>query len=397
MQLRDHERLGHLSYCTNIHAGETWPDVITSLRTCLPPIKAAVCPAHRFGVGLRLGASAAKALGQRAAMNELKEFLEDGGYYVFTINGFPYGSFHGQPVKENVYAPDWSTPERLAYSNALADILVQLLPEGTDGSISTVPGTFKPWAQGRRKAIGARLVDHVAYLVTLRERTGKTIALALEPEPYCMLETIAETVVFFKEHLFSRDAVLRLSDATGLGTADAENALRLHLGVCYDVCHAAVEYEDHVTSIDDLRRAGIAVSKLQLSSALRVPEVTQDAANLLRPFDEPVYLHQVIGRGANELRRYKDLPEAFADIKRALGEEWRIHFHVPVFLDELQDFGTTQFFLRDILALHRDNPIAPHLEVETYTWDVLPDSYRDVDLPTAISRELNWVIGQLLP
>ena len=397
MQFDGHEHLGHLSYCTNIHAGETWPDVISSLQTHLPSIKAKFCPGKPFGVGLRLGASAAQALVRPEALAELKRFLEDGDYYVFTINGFPYGPFHGQPVKENVYAPDWSTPERLAYSNSLADILEQILPEGIEGSISTVPGTFKPWADGRRETIAAMLLDHVAHLVKLKERSGVSIALALEPEPYCMLETIDETVNFFNEYLFTGDAVARLSRATGLNAVNAEDALRRHLGVCYDVCHAAVEYEDPVGSIRSLKAAGIAIPKLQLSSALRIAKLAPETAGLLRPFDEPVYLHQVIAQNGEGIRRYHDLPEALADGQQTAEEEWRIHFHVPVFLDELKDFGTTQFFLREILAQHLVDPIAPHLEVETYTWDVLPDAYRSVDVSTAIARELNWVKGQLLP
>ena len=397
MRFAGHEQLGHLSYCTNIHAGEAWPDVIASLRTCLPPIKAKLCPDRAFGVGLRLGASAAQTLTQPEALNELKEFLEEGDYYVFTINGFPYGPFHGRPVKENVYAPDWSTPERLASSNTLADILAELLPKGVDGSISTVPGTFKPWAEGRKEAIVVNLVDHVTHLVRLEERTGISIALALEPEPCCMLETIEETVAFFTDYLFAGEAVERLKKPTKLIAADAEAALRRHLGVCYDVCHAAVEYEDPAGSVQALRAAGITIPKLQLSSALRIAEVTPETADLLRPFEEPVYLHQVIARNGQGLRRFHDLPEALADSQKAQGEEWRIHFHVPVFLDELKDFGTTQFFLRDILALHRADPIAPHLEVETYTWDVLPNEYRGVDVSTAIARELGWVKDRLLP
>ena len=79
----------------------------------------------------------------------------------------------------------------------------------------------------------------------------------------------------------------------------------------------------------------------------------------------------------------------------AQGSEWRVHFHVPVFLAEMEHFSTTQDFLRDILALHRERPISGHLEVETYTWDVLPERYRGVPVATAIARELNWVKSQL--
>ena len=391
MQLDGAPSLGHLTYCTNIHAGETWPEVLDGLRRHLPPIKAAVAPEVPFGVGLRLSAVAAEALEQAAALEELQSLLEAGGYYVFTINGFPYGAFHGQRVKEGAYRPDWSETPRLDYTNRLADILARLLPEGMTGSVSTVPGTFKPWAEGAVDAITHNLVAHVGHLVALKERTGKRVLLALEPEPYCLLETIEETIDFFQARLFGTAATRQLSEQTGLAVPAAEAALRRHLGVCYDVCHAAVEFEDPRASVAALQAAGIEIAKVQLSSALRIRSVESTTAERLRPFDEPVYLHQVVERRGTELQRYLDLPEALDGIDEARGNEWRIHFHVPIFLEEIENFSTTQDFLREILALHREDPITEHLEVETYTWDVLPPHLRDVEVSTAIARELTWV------
>ena len=190
-------------------------------------------------------------------------------------------------------------------------------------------------------------------------------------------------------------AAQRLAELVGVSEASAEEALRRHIGVCYDVCHAAVEYEDPRASIEALRAAGISIPKLQLSSALRIPEMTSFLAGALAPFDEPVYLHQAIERRRGELVRHLDLPDALNALDQAIGHEWRVHFHVPIFLDELEHFSTTQDFLKEILALHREQPISDHLEVETYTWDVLPERYRGVDVSTAIARELNWVRQEL--
>ena len=391
--------LGHLTYCTNIHAGESWPEVRTALARHLPEVRRQVAPDRPFGVGLRLSALAAGALAEPAALDELKSLLAASDCYVFTINGFPYGPFHGRRVKEAVYQPDWRHEERLAYSDRLADLLVELLPDDAEleGSVSTVPGTFKPLAEapGAIDDIARNLVRHAAHLVGIRERTGRTIALALEPEPWCYLETIDETVRFFEQHLFGAAAVRQLIDLTGLARSDAEAALRRHLGVCYDVCHAAVEFEDPAASLRALEAAAIGVPKLQLSAALRIAAVGPETAAQLRPFDEPVYLHQVIERRGDRLTRHLDLPDALAGIAGSAGTEWRVHFHVPIFLAELRDFSTTQAFLREILARHRQQPISRHLEVETYTWDVLPAHYRQVDVASAIARELAWVIEQL--
>lgn len=387
--------LGHLTYCTNIHAGEPLAEVMDSLALHLPNIKAQVAGAAPLGVGLRLGFAAANSLREPGALLRLKQFLADGGYYVFTLNGFPYGTFHGQAVKENAYQPDWSDPQRLAYTNHLADILSALLPAGQDGSVSTVPCTFKPWLGQRLPAITDHLIRHVAHLVGIATRTGQTISLALEPEPYCYLETIDEAVEFFNGQLFCTSGVAKLAALTGLTHSQAEAAMRRHMGVCYDVCHAAVEFEDAKTSIERLRANGILIGKVQLSSALRVASMNADSRKHLAAFAEPTYLHQVVEKSAGALNRFVDLPQALAHAPSADGAEWRVHFHVPIFLERMAHFDTTQAFLKDVLALHRADPFTRHLEVETYTWDVLPEPYRKVDLSTAIARELNWVKTEL--
>ncbi len=395
MELTGGPGLGHLTYCTNIHPGEDWPAVLAALRRYLPAVKARLAPERPLGVGLRLAASAARALREPAALDELRGLLHDGDFYVFTLNGFPYGAFHGQRVKEGAYRPDWTQPERLAYTNTLADLLAELLPPAMNGSISTVPGTYKDWASQAVPAIVDHLLQHVAHLVALRERTGRTLVLALEPEPCCLLETVAETVAFFEGELFGAEAARRLGELSGLGPAAAQEALRTHLGVCYDVCHAAVEFEDPRASVEALRNAGISIAKLQLSCALAIPSVDRAALRALQPFDEPVYLHQVVQRRDGRLTRFTDLEPARAAFDPAPGTEWRIHFHVPIFREQLEVFSTTQPFLREILALHRERPLSEHLEVETYTWDVLPEQFRKVDADEAIARELAWVRDRL--
>jgi sugar phosphate isomerase/epimerase len=381
----------HLAYCTNIHPAESAPEVLASLEEYLPQVKRRVSPHAAMGVGLRLGAAAAAA-----ELAELKALLDRLGCYVFTINGFPYGPFHGQPVKEAVYRPDWSRAERLVYTKLLAKHLAQLLPSGCAGSLSTVPVTFKGWAdEATIAAAAANLVDCAAHLWQLEEEAGRRIVLALEPEPCCFLETIAETVAFFDERLFAPAATSRFAEATGVTQGAAAEALRRHLGVCYDVCHAAVEFEDPDASFAVLEAAGIAVAKLQISAALRLPQVDSRAVEALRRFDEPVYLHQVVARRGGALTRYADIPQAIAARDGAPAEEWRVHFHVPIFLEEIEPFSTTQPFLAAVLERQRRRPVTDHLEVETYTWDVLPPELRLGDLGASIARELDWVKGRL--
>jgi sugar phosphate isomerase/epimerase len=393
----------HLTYCTNIHPGETWAEVRANLERHVRAVKASVAPSQPFGVGLRLSAVAASTLAQPAELEAFSAFLRASGLYVFTINGFPYGPFHGTRVKEEVYLPDWLDEARLRYTDGLADLLAALLPDesGLEGTVSTVPGAYKARVRDGDDAarMAELMVRHAAGLHRLRERTGKTVSLALEPEPCCHMETVDETVRFFETHLFASSAVSAFGRLTGLGRGESESALRRYLGVCFDACHMAVEFEDAAAGLAALRRAGIRVGKVQVSAGLRLRMDPGDRAlvDALRPFAEGVYLHQVVERRDGRLVRYLDLPEALEAAARDGGgpREWRIHFHVPLFREELGRFASTQDYLRGVLHLLRREAHAPHLEVETYTWDVLPQEYRREDIAVAVARELRWVLGEL--
>lgn len=384
----------HLTYCSNIHPGESWAEVRANVERYFPAVRDRVAPDVEFGIGLRLSARAARELGSGDALAQFREFMAGNKLYVFTINGFPYGTFHGTRVKEEVYLPDWRDQERLRYTDELAELLEKLLPDGVEGSISTVPGAFKPAIRGAAdvELIADNMIRHVAKLVEIEERSGRKIALAIEPEPHCFIETIEESVRFFRDHLFSTRAERRLAELTGQKRPQAQAALRQHVGLCLDLCHAAVEFEDPVACITDLADAGIRVTKLQISAGLRLPHLTPAAVAALKQFDDPVYLHQVVERGPAGIRRYLDLPEALATATDgADGREWRVHCHVPIFMDDLGAFSSTQSFISEVLDIHRVRPVSPHLEVETYTWNVLPEHLRAGGMEQAIARELNWV------
>ncbi len=364
----------HLTYCTNIHAGEEWVDVRDAIALVLPRVRQHLGATGPFGIGLRLSASAAAALSEPETLTEFQQYLADNDHYVFTINGFPYGAFHRERVKEQVYLPDWRDPKRLAYSNQLADILATLLPsEIPTGSVSTVPGAFKPHVKGVAdvEAVARGIRAHAEHLARLEARTGRRIRLALEPEPSCLLETVEETCQFFDQYL-------------------AEADVRRYIGVCVDTCHMAVEFEDPSQLLSTFANAGVDVVKVQISSAL---DVSAKEIGALRPFAEDTYLHQVVARHAGSLERFVDLPDALAHAGRA--DDWRVHFHVPLFLEHLGALATTQPFVAAFLAALRANPVCDQLEVETYTWDVLPAEHRTLDVAEAIARELDWVRSQL--
>jgi sugar phosphate isomerase/epimerase len=388
----------HLSYCTNIHPGESWREVRQNLERYLVPVRERVAPGRPFGVGLRLSGASARTLAEPGTLAELQEFLAEHELYVFTINGFPYGPFHGRPVKEQVYLPDWLDPERLAYTNRLADILAAMVPSGVEGTISTVPGAFAPRVRGEedQARMARAMVEHVAHLVRLRESSSRRVALALEPEPCCFLETITQAVAFFEHHLFSSEATAQLARATGSSTAAAESAIREHLGICLDACHLAVEFEDPAQVLDLLGAAGIRVPKVQVTAGLRVVLREGDDAALeaLAAFADDVYLHQVVERDERGvLTRHLDLPQALA-AARDTGvrgtREWRVHFHVPVFRERYGVFEGTQGYVAELLRLVRERDVSRHFEAETYTWDVLPEEFRREGIVAGITREVEW-------
>jgi len=394
----------HLSYCTNIHPAESWATVRENFDRYVLPVREQVSPGEPFGLGLRLSGQASEELTAPAALDEFREFLDQNGLYVFTLNGFPYGPFHGQPVKEDVYLPNWMQSERLAYTDRLANLLEILLPEGMDGTISTVPGAFAALIGGEAdvERMTLNLVRHAVHLRRIEERSGKHLSLALEPEPWCYLERVDQTVTFFREHLFGPRAVEEVRSLTGGSVSEAEELLRKHLTVCFDGCHMAVEFEEPRAALRAFEAEGVRIGKYQISAGLHLT-FSGDAATdaglraQLAEFADSVYLHQVVERRENgEIRRYLDLPEALAAAATdATPREWRVHFHVPLFREQLGPFRSTQAYLRELIGLLGGGTPDAHWEVETYTWGVLPEEYRSEGVVAAVARELRWVIDEI--
>jgi sugar phosphate isomerase/epimerase len=394
----------HLTYCTNIHPADGWDQVLASLRRYGPPLKARLSPDAPFGLGLRLSARDARELLAGEHLIELQRFLDAEGLYVAIINGFPYGTFHNTVVKAEVYAPDWRDPARLAYTEDLARILAALLPDGLDGGVSTAPLSYKAWVaqdRGALPAMAAGVAGVAATMARLRETHGAFIHLDIEPEPDCVLETSAETIAFFNEHLLPAGVPV-VAEALGIGRSAAEEVLRQHVQVCFDCCHFAVEFEDPGAALARFDAAGIRIGRVQLSSAVDVtlpagPPAFHDASRRLRPFADPVYLHQVVERPAAAhapLARYPDLGDALDRGATDQDRQWRIHFHVPLFTHDYEGLGSTQRYVADVLALAASRRFTTHLEIETYTWDVLPGSLK-IDLLDSIEREYQWVLKTL--
>tara|TARA_R110002020_G_scaffold62910_1_gene167809 strand:+ start:1853 stop:3058 length:1206 start_codon:yes stop_codon:yes gene_type:complete len=390
----------HLTYCTNIHPGENWEITFANLKKYVPLIKNAVSDDESFGLGLRLSNKASEELATNNNLDVFKKWLKENNVYIFTMNGFPYGNFHNERVKDLVHAPDWTTEERITYTKRLADQLAQLLPENISGGISTSPISYKHWHPSfvdKRTAFktGAKnLAKIILHLFEIENRTGKYVHLDIEPEPDGLIENSDELIEFFNLYLkpIAKDY---LEQRIAANEQLAEQLIYKYITVCYDVCHFSLAYEEPENTLKMFASEGIKVGKIQVSSALKILSNGGDNKKIwesLSKFNESTYLHQVTELVDGKVKTYNDLPVVLENKKDF--SELRAHFHVPIFLEEFDGLYSTQDQILNVVNYLQNENISEHLEIETYTWDVLPENLK-TDLSSSIIREIDWLKNKL--
>lgn len=379
---------GHLSYCSNIHPGEIWEEHFANLRSTVPMVKKEVCPNQAMGLGLRIANQASIDLIEDSnKLADLKTWLTQEDIYIFTLNGFPYGGFHNTIVKDQVHAPDWTTQDRVNYTRRLIDLLVELLPSNLlEGGISTSPLSYKYWWDQRDTAISQatmELLKLVPYLAQTEQKTGKWIHIDIEPEPDGLLENHREFVDWYT------DILIPYAITAGI----PEDWVRRHIHICFDVCHYGVSFDIPSVCLQELEEKNISIGKIQISSALRV-DLRKDASariDALKQYEEPTYLHQVKAlKKDGTFEQFKDLGEALAHYQDGIYDEWRVHFHVPLFLDSYGLLNSTQAEIAETLAYHQQHYVTRMMEIETYTWGVLPSEYQE-SIETSIAREVTYI------
>lgn len=391
-------------YCTNVHAGTSLSAAQDNLLKYAAAVRQQVAPQGRLPVGLWMPEPAAMSLVEQNGVLEFRDWLHEHSFLPYTINGFPQGDFHQKVVKHAVYEPTWTCDTRTRYTLYLAEILEAILPNGGTGSISTLPlgWPHAPWSAETMKTAADNLLQVARFLERLSQQRGREVVLAIEAEPGCVLSTAEDMVEFFEHFLFSGP--------------DRELARR-HLTVCHDICHSGVMFESQADVLARYRQAGMRIGKVQVSSAVHVPwdqcvgdpQRQAALAAQLQALDEPKFLHQTVeqnGAGGRQWMR-DDLPQA---LQRHLSAEslsagsyptrpWRVHFHVPIFVERFGQLQTTQSDIAEAVAYlqqHQSDPIAGtpwftgHYEVETYAWTVLPSELAQDDLASGIARELQY-------
>ncbi|MEU6348399.1 metabolite traffic protein EboE [Streptomyces sp. NPDC047072] len=364
----------HLGYCSNVHQAEDLEGVIAQLAAYAEPVRERL-DVGRLGIGLWLAHPVVSELtADQGALARLKAELRSRGLETVTLNAFPYAGFHREVVKKDVYLPDWTDEARLTYTLDCARILAELLPDDAErGSISTLPLAWRdPWpsasAEAARRALD-RLSDGLAGI---EDDTGRRIRVAFEPEPGCVVETTAQAV-------------------RALGGLDPDR-----LGVCLDACHLAVQFEHPAAALRRLADAGLPVVKLQASCAVEAEDPADPVARAaLRRLAEPRFLHQTRAATSAEVLAADDLPDALDGALPADSGPWRVHFHAPLHAEPEPPLRTTADQLDQVLAGLFDGPsaVTDHIEVETYTWSVLPEP--PTDLPGGIAAELAWARDRL--
>lgn len=389
---------GHLTYCSNIHTGESWELHFAELKANIPIIKQQTCPEKPMGIGLRLSNQASIDLTEHAHLKAFKAWLTEQDCYVFTMNGFPYGGFHDVVVKDQVHAPDWTTDDRVEYTIRMFKILAKLLPEKIqEGGISTSPLSYRFWwpeeenLQKATKLATQNILLVVDELIKIGKETGKIMHLDIEPEPSGLLENGMEFIEWYQNYLIP--LAFEHFAEQGILADKALKYVQRHVQLCYDVCHFGVSFEEPQLIINQLNSFGIRVGKIQISSALKVDFRTDGESKIkeLAKYDEPTYLHQVVAKlNEGTFQKFADLKEAIDNFEPNKYMEWRIHFHVPLFLDNYGLLGSTQSEIVKTLSLHKKDSFTNHLEIETYTWGVLPKESQ-LPLNESIAREIDWV------
>lgn len=377
-----HRRIG---YCTNVHAGRDWDETFKNLQQHAVEVRQLFSPGDPMGIGLWLSANSARKLVEGDGVRAFADWLGEARLVPFTLNGFPYGDFHQPVVKHRVYEPTWWQPERREYTEQLVDILDQLLPQDEEGSISTLPIAWgRPMPSSENLAAAGRQLKQLAeYLERLEQERQRLIYVCLEPEPGCVFDTTRGAVDYFEQYLLDgRDA----------------DRVRRYIRLCHDVCHAAVMFEPQQEVFQQLSEAGILVGKIQVSAAVsarfsELDEMERAAALAeLSEFNEPRYLHQtVILEEDGQEHFFEDLPDALASAKGQLPTgEWRVHFHVPIYLPSFGELHTTQHEIQAALAAASEQSGVSHFEVETYAWSVLPPELKQSSLAAGIAQEMRW-------
>jgi sugar phosphate isomerase/epimerase len=373
--------LAPLGYSSNLHAAETVDELEGVLASFTAEARRRL-GWERLGLDLRLGSVAIRELAaDPKPLARLRRALDAAGAAAHSLNAFPLRPFQAAVVKADAYRPDWTESEREYDTIAIIPVALGLSDDRLV-TVSTVPGSYRPFGAARNDhgAIAGALGRFAAHAALAKRACGRQVVLALEPEPWCTLETSHDAVAFWRGPLASHGVVAAAALLDG-DQAAARTAVAEHLGVCFDTCHLSLAFEDQRAAVARLVAAGVRIAKCQFSAAPEVLDPHHDRAGVaaLRALAEPRFMHQTAAASASgSLSKVEDLDQLDTCLARLpSATAVRSHFHIPVFR-EPQGSGLSSTVADSRIGLAACIAAGcEHLSVETYTWSILAAHERD--------------------
>ena len=381
-----------LAYCSNVHPGASLTTVERNLSEHFSQVRQ-LRQLPEMSSGLWLSAQTADELMSSAeTLARFKQNLNDNGVLLTSLNGFPFGNFHLDVVKEKVYLPTWAEASRLTYTQQLAEILAACLPENINiGAISTLPFAYaSTWSEELHQAAIKQLLELTCYLKTLEQKTNKRIVLCIEMEPDCVFQSTDELVNFFTNDLLPSALKNKISKA---------DVLR-YIGCCFDTCHQAVMNENIEQSLSQINQAGIYIGKIQISNAIKATLNDQQSVTALTQlFQDQKFLHQSKIFNNNQfVAAVADLNEV--ELSQLLTAQQQItaniHYHIPIHQTEFSQafLSSTQVAITTTLDFVKNQlSYQPYLEIETYTWlNLIADNHQQTfNLHQGLAAEFTWL------
>lgn len=391
------------AFCSNLLPQESLDDLLPALLTFAKGVRQQ-SEVPLLGIDLRLGLQAITQANQRSDLADWRQRFQEAGLVITTLNAFPLLPFQSDVVKDQAYRPDWGSTDRLKASISAIAIADQLSHEADEiCTISTLPGSYRPWAEAEADPL--TMARHLGQWVVAawhhRQRGGRRVVLAIEPEPCCSWGSGAELAQFWQtygQHTLSQVCQDLHS------TIDGQTAINEHLACCWDTCHASVVFEDQAGAIAALSHLGLAPLKVQYSAAPgAAPPLSAAGIAALVALDEPRFCHQVgIRDQASHITVLPDLSHLAAWHARLSAAEQqslaaiRTHFHIPIHRDpDSPELASTIADSRLGLAAALRHG-ARHVSVETYTWSLRAAHGEDPIAGTAAEiRHLQQTLNDL--
>ncbi len=381
----------HLTYCTNIHKEKNWKKIFKNLNTYPNLIRKKIKKNEKFSIGLCL--SHLNTLELKNILITFKQWLKNNHFYIQTINGFCYQTFHKKNIKHSIYYPNWNNIKRYNFTKLLIKTLNYLLTEKY-GTISTIPIFYKKTVKTKKvkyyslqKSI-INLMKIIVYLHNFKKKTN--LYICLEPEPDCLLENTNDIIFFYTQHLWKHGTEY-LHKNFKIKKKNALLLIKYYIQICYDVCHfALLEESPHKTFIT-LNKKSIKIGKIQASLCININEPRsfylkkKFLENIKEITKKTQFLHQtelknLITKKKTKIKDLEDILKKNEDITKKNKydtkiQQYKIHYHVPLYKKTYQKFKITNLpLLQTIKNIHLTTTKV--VEIETYTWSCIKKSQK---------------------